>query len=144
QPSSNPSKKCTPHILPCRVHHHGAIAATTRHWNPREDALAASPSGVSKQRTHTAYFRGRKLKGTKVDVPEGYKAGVILRRSSEPIQEPAGEESDEEDAAGETYPVREEGSFDGFMVWGHDVLPDPVEDTYIRGVDEWIGFAEAM
>lgn len=35
--STSPSQEsqCTPNVLPCRVHHTGAVDASKRHWNPK-------------------------------------------------------------------------------------------------------------
>lgn len=40
--------------------------------------------------------------------------------------------------------MEEMGRFDEMVVWGHEVLPDEGEDEYVRGVEEWIAFAEAV
>lgn len=34
-------------------------------------------------------------------------------------------------------------TFDEFVVWGHEVLPAS-DDTFVKGVEEWIAFAEAV
>lgn len=34
-------------------------------------------------------------------------------------------------------------TFDEVVVWGHDQLPDQ-DDPFVRGVEEWIAFAEAL
>jgi ribonuclease H2 subunit C len=36
------------------------------------------------------------------------------------------------------------GAFDEVVVWGHGSAVDEKEDAYVRGIREWIGFAEAM
>jgi ribonuclease H2 subunit C len=40
--------------------------------------------------------------------------------------------------------VHELATFDEIVVWGHEVAPDSMEDVYVKGVEEWIGFAEAV
>ena len=32
-------------------------------------------------------------------------------------------------------------SFKEVMVWGHDAIPDDGDDSYIRGIREWVGLA---
>jgi ribonuclease H2 subunit C len=33
--------------------------------------------------------------------------------------------------------------FDNFVVWGHEI-PPAADDTFVKGVDEWIKLAEAV
>lgn len=55
------------------------------------------------------------------------------------------EEEDEENReAEEDVKILEEiGTFDEVMVWGHEQMPAG-DDVFVRGIEEWIGFAEAM
>lgn len=53
----------TPHVLPCRIHHDGPIESTERFWAPRPD----------EDGTQSAHFRGRKLRGRRVPLPDGYR-----------------------------------------------------------------------
>lgn len=34
-------------------------------------------------------------------------------------------------------------SFDEIVVWGHEMLPED-DDVYVKGVSEWLKFAEAV
>lgn len=52
-----------PNILPCRIHHDGLVESVDRYWAPVHE----------KDNTQTAYFRGRKLRGRRVVLPEGYQ-----------------------------------------------------------------------
>jgi ribonuclease H2 subunit C len=61
--SDNSTPSCAINVLPCRIQHNGPVNATTRHWTPQVSADGKS---------NTAYFRGRKLNGTVVDLPDGY------------------------------------------------------------------------
>ena len=36
------------------------------------------------------------------------------------------------------------GEFDEIVVWGHGGVVDEGSDLFVRGVREWVGFAEAM
>ena len=63
------STSCVANVLPCRIQHNGPVNATTRHWTPESS---------SDGQTNTAYFRGRKLNGKTVNLPEGYR-GMFLR-----------------------------------------------------------------
>lgn len=36
-----------------------------------------------------------------------------------------------------------QGTFDEFVVWGHEALP-AADDTFVKGVEEWLQFADAV
>ncbi|THV71669.1 ribonuclease H1 small subunit [Aureobasidium pullulans] len=142
---SEKSTSCVANVLPCRIQHNGPVNATTRHWTPESS---------SDGQTNTAYFRGRKLNGKTVNLPEGYR-GAILQKTNTilpPTITPSTSTSleDEEDASSslsstpETKILQEVATFDKIVVWGHEVQPDGQEDVYVRGVSEWIGLATAM
>jgi hypothetical protein len=61
--SETNTPSCAVNVLPCRIQHNGPVNASTRHWTPQES---------SDGKSHTAYFRGRKLKGRVVELPDGY------------------------------------------------------------------------
>lgn len=59
-----------------------------------------------------------------------------------PKQDPAkGELEDDEEP--EVKIMEEQSVFDEIMVWGHEALMDE-SDPYVRGMEEWIGFAEQV
>ncbi|MCJ1409317.1 hypothetical protein MMC19_003396 [Ptychographa xylographoides] len=64
-----------------------------------------------------------------------------------PAKEEEEEEEEEEELdEDETEPVKileEVAVFDKIVVWGHEQIPDD-EDIFVRGVEEWIDFAEAI
>jgi hypothetical protein len=39
--------------------------------------------------------------------------------------------------------LREVAGFDEIVIWGHEAVPE-ADDHFVRGVEEWIGFAETM
>lgn len=43
----------------------------------------------------------------------------------------------------ETLIMDHTATFDHVMVWDHEAVPDG-EDVYVKGIEEWIGFAEAV
>ncbi|THX26850.1 ribonuclease H1 small subunit [Aureobasidium pullulans] len=140
---SEKSTSCVANVLPCRIQHNGPVNATTRHWTPESS---------SDGQTNTAYFRGRKLNGKTVNLPEGYR-GAILQKTNTilpPTITPSTSTSleDEEDASSSSTPetkiLQEVATFDKIVVWGHEVQPDGQEDVYVRGVSEWIGLATAV
>lgn len=139
---STEEHKCIPNILPCKIHHDGPVDISTRYWNPEVDATG-----------QTAYFRGRKLRGRKVTVPEGYEGVVTIRTERTLPKEKSGVMGSENnghggqgeyiDLEGAVKVLEQKATFDEFMVWGHEQLP-PASDCYVKGVEEWIQFAEAV
>lgn len=72
---SEKTPTCAVNVLPCRIQHNGPVHASTRHWTPE------ITSDGNQNSTATAYFRGRKLNGRVLDLPEGYR-GMYLVLSS--------------------------------------------------------------
>ncbi|KAI7641008.1 hypothetical protein KC322_g20450, partial [Hortaea werneckii] len=130
------SKPLHPNILPCAIHHSGPIKVSKRYWSPTTTTTAHDNSTTTFQ---TAHFRGRKLQGRKIRLPEGY-IGKILQKTDneEEVRQPQGHEAaaktlTEGEEAGEdgnmmsdsgaTTPVRileTKGTFDSLTIWGHD------------------------
>lgn len=78
-------------------------------------------------------------------LPKGYKGFVvsstdrILPKTTQPD-----EEEDEEEKEEDVKVLEEQATFDELMVWGHEAVFDGGSDPYVRGVEEWIGFAEQV
>ena len=93
-----------------------------------------------------AYFRGRKLHAKKLKVPKGYRGVVISstdRILPKPAQDPTEDEEDSEEVP-EVMVMEEQSEFEDIMVWGHEALPDDTADPYVKGIEEWIAFAEQV
>lgn len=103
-----------------------------------------------------AYFRGRKLKGKKLSVPEGYRGVVAMMKEKEGEKNKGGdlergklrineEEKGEEDEEGvQTVGTLEEvAEFEEVIVWDHEAIRSG-EDTFVKGMEEWIRFAEVV
>ncbi|KAF2268839.1 ribonuclease H1 small subunit [Lojkania enalia] len=139
QPTSSGSQKCTPNLLPARLNHNGPINATERYWKPE-----SSEDGKPK-----AYFRGRHLHGTPLPLPSNY-TGAILHITDKNLpamdndKMEAGVDDEEESEKVEVKVAEQVGTFGEVMLWEHGGAIDKDEDTYTRGIGEWIGFAEAM
>lgn len=64
-------------------------------------------------------------------------------------KDPAKGEVEDDDAEGEAEEelevkiMEERSEFDEIMVWGHEAVMDE-SDPYVRGLEEWIGFAEQV
>ncbi|KAL1955296.1 hypothetical protein VTO42DRAFT_8828 [Malbranchea cinnamomea] len=150
----------TPNILPCRIQHDGPVPVSRRYWNPIQD------EGNEDQAT--AYFRGRKLRGTRVRIPEGY-CGLIATTSTTKLQKQSvqtnrqismppidvaesnwvvddqEEEEDkyDEEQESETTLLDTHGKFTHIQIWKHEKLPGP-DDVFAKGLNEWIRFAETI
>jgi hypothetical protein len=97
---------------------------------------------------NVSYFRGRKLHGKTVKIPEGYK-GVILSSTDQKLPKEAQaseveEDLDENEQSKDIGVLEDQAEFDEVMVWGHEALPDESTDPYVRGVEEWIALAEQV
>lgn len=100
-----------------------------------------------------AYFRGRKLHGKTLKVPEKYR-GVVVSTSERilpknEVVQARGDMVDDGDGGDEEVEkdvnvMEEQASFEEIVVWGHEVLPDGMADPYVRGVEDWIVFAEQV
>ncbi|KAK0712271.1 ribonuclease H2, subunit C [Apiosordaria backusii] len=130
--ASSSHKKTTAHLLPCKIHHTGPVEPTQSFWDPR--------TSESSSDTKEAYFRGRKLKGKPLALPEGYKGVVAV--SSLPDQNGDADVIDlEKDGHGK---LEVQAEFDEVVVWGHESLADAAADGYVRSLEEWVGVAGAI
>ncbi|KAL4786777.1 ribonuclease H2 non-catalytic subunit-domain-containing protein [Aspergillus varians] len=127
---------CTPNILPCRIHHDGPVKSLNRYWSPTVDE--------KDKNLQTSYFRGRKLRGRRVQIPEGYE-GVVAAHTDREIPTAASSESvNEEGERDEPVKILEkQATFSDYVVWGHETIP-AADDSFVKGVEEWVKFAEAM
>jgi len=62
--------------------------------------------------------------------------------SGEGLEAQDEEEGDEDNE--EMQVVEQVAAFDHVVVWNHEVLPDSLDDAYSKGIEEWIGFADAV
>ncbi|KAI9705532.1 MAG: 3'-5' exonuclease [Candelina mexicana] len=146
------STTCVPNVLPCRIDHNGPVNASERYWAPTKDCKVDDKE--------TSYFRGRKLHGRSVKIPEGYQ-GIVVTTTEHQLSDNGNRnrlsdvtskdvrlcEDDEEGDKLETQDTKvleENASFDEIVVWGHEAVPETENDPYLRSLDEWIAFAETM
>ncbi|KAE8450391.1 hypothetical protein EG329_006465 [Mollisiaceae sp. DMI_Dod_QoI] len=128
--------KCTPNVLPCRINHNGPVDASKRYWNPTQTSDGKT----------AAYFRGKKLYGKKLKVPEGYR-GVVLSSTDRILPKPSAQATEDDQDIEEEPEVKimeEQSNFDNIMVWGHESVPEDAADPYVKGIDEWIAFSEQV
>lgn len=93
-----------------------------------------------------AYFRGRKLRGQEIGVPQGYRGIVVEEAGRETTASQNTEKGDLEGEEGEQKEVtilHELGSFDKLLIWNHESMVEG-DDPFVKGLSEWIGFAEAV
>jgi len=135
-----------PNVLPCRIHHNGPTKITKRLWSPTTEADGSKAS----------YFRGRKLRGRTIRLPSAYY-GVLAKSTEKHVpqavlnpRDSTFDDGDEDLVESEEEEVPEPvkimdtvSTFDEIVVWGHDQLP-AADDTFVRGVEEWMAFAEAI
>jgi len=162
RPTSKPSpQKVTPNLLPMRIAHNGPINATARFFTPTP---TNSNNASATTTTSHAHFRGRHLHGTTIALPEGYTGAVLHitekqlprtqahqhRQTVQNGRSDGSEEDEEEEQEGvddteaETAIAEQVGEFDEIVVWGHGGVVDEGGDMYVRGLREWVGFAESM
>jgi ribonuclease H2 subunit C len=91
-----------------------------------------------------AYFRGRKLHGKKLKIPKGYRGIVISSTDRILPKETQAEDDEDAEEVPEVKIMEEQSEFEDIMVWGHEALPDDTTDPYMRGVQEWIAFADQV
>ncbi|KAI5820643.1 ribonuclease H2, subunit C [Pyronema omphalodes] len=128
-PIATSTKPASVNLLPCNILHNGPVAATKKHWDPKMEEGKC-----------TAYFRGRKLEGRNIQLPEGV-VGAILETTTDAIS-PENENEDEDD---EEEAVAKEiktlATFDKITVWGHGQVPESGDGGVVRSIEEWITFA---
>ena len=95
-----------------------------------------------------SYFRGRKLRGQEVDLPQGYRGVIVKEAGKEKTALQSHEKGDMEGEEGEEEQeeatlLKEIGSFEKIVVWNHESMVNG-DDAFVKGVSEWIDFAEAV
>ncbi|KAI1117975.1 ribonuclease H2, subunit C [Nemania sp. NC0429] len=134
-------EKTTVNLLPCRIHHDGDVNPSDAFWNPTSTEDSAP----------TVYLRGRKLQGKAVKLPEGYRGLVVEKTDAKADTSSKGEAIDEDIEVIENPndqlqvgAMQGKAAFDELMIWGHESTSDANVDPYVRGMEEWIAFAEEI
>ncbi|KAK1989277.1 ribonuclease H1/H2 small subunit [Colletotrichum cereale] len=133
---SDKNSKAIANLLPCRIHHDGPIGDANTFWNPVR----------SKDGKPLAYFRGRKLHGTTVKLPEQYR-GVVMERSDKVETQQLDNEGDGEEAEGDLVELGAmdvKAEFDEMVIWGHESSAEAASDPYVRSIEEWLTVAESI
>ncbi|KAJ3495335.1 hypothetical protein NLG97_g3465 [Lecanicillium saksenae] len=114
----------TANLLPCRIQHDGSIDPVGAYWKPVDCA----------DNTKEAYFRGRRLQGKALPLPEGYRGLVVERTPDELKKEKqlpsdATDENDDEVVAMETVgTMQATGEFDEMVIWSHESMASAAAD----------------
>ncbi|KAL6888461.1 hypothetical protein ACP4OV_009487 [Aristida adscensionis] len=115
------------HLLPCGIRQNGA-APVSDYFKPRSTGVEVD--GV---KVEEAFFRGRKLQGATLPLPDGYRGYVLeKKRASKDTQNLDDEVSD--------FVSRAE--FQKITYWNHDTTPS-AEDPLPRCF-HWLTVANAM
>lgn len=81
-------------------------------------------------------------------MPEGYRGAVVLKtdRIIPTMDQTNTEKIEDQDKNCETDVkiLKEESEFDSITIWGHESVPEETEDTYIKGIQEWISFSNLV
>lgn len=83
-----------------------------------------------------------------MDVPQGYK-GIIVKEAGkektafEKIEKESLEGEGGEEEQEEVTVLNEIGSFERVVIWNHESMVDG-DDAFVKGLGEWISFADAV
>lgn len=150
--------KTTVNLLPCRIDHDGPVNPVTPFWTPqkeestfvitptKDEFYANSTRGLGG--SSVAYFRGRRLQGRTVKLPDEYR-GVLLEREEKLEDKDALNEltdvvNVDEDEGSETEKMRTVGEYDEVVIWGHETIADATDDPYVRSIEEWLHLSDQV
>ncbi|KAK3398830.1 ribonuclease H2, subunit C [Sordaria brevicollis] len=161
---SSPNKetpKTKPNLLPCKIHHDGSVEPIESFWNPRDEdgiktayfrgrklhgypvPLPSGYRGIIASKSKSTQPSSAQSKQEQQKPRMAHEMSFVMDNSPEPEPEvvdlDAEEEREKEPQVGGEMEVQAE--FNQFVVWGHETLADAVGDGYVRGVEEWVGFA---
>ncbi|ROT41858.1 ribonuclease H1 small subunit [Sodiomyces alkalinus F11] len=157
QSGEREAPKAVANLLPCRIHHEGPVGSTDSFWKPtttppKSSGSSSSPTAPEGD-NQTAYFRGRKLQGRTVRLPEGYRGVVVEKQPEEQpaereawhhFEEMDGDEQKEEAEKEKQGVMRITAEFDRVVVWGHESTANAETDPHVRGIEEWVQVAERI
>lgn len=116
------------HQLPCCIKFNGSCPVS-HYFKPR-----SSGTEVDGLRVEEAYFRGRKLQGTTISIPNGYSGFVLGKKSS-------GKRKASDAPEGDTNHWEMKAKFDRVAYWNEESLPSK-DDSFLRCF-HWFAVAEA-
>ncbi|KAF6259160.1 ribonuclease H2 non-catalytic subunit-domain-containing protein [Scenedesmus sp. NREL 46B-D3] len=114
--------------MPFGIAHDGPCNAA-EYFAPTQEQGSAQGSSDSSSSTHfAAHFRGRRLKGTPQQLPEGYQ-GLLLKPCGGAKQGGSSSSSDTQQRSWQAL-----HSFQQMTVWNHDLVPAS-SDWHMRCID---------
>uniref|UniRef100_A0A5B7B905 Uncharacterized protein n=1 Tax=Davidia involucrata TaxID=16924 RepID=A0A5B7B905_DAVIN len=116
------------HQLPCRIKYDGPCSVS-HYFKPKPTGIEVDGLEVEE-----ACFRGRKLQGTTIPLPEGYSGFVLGKKS--PDKRKAS------DMPEESSNWEMNGKFQSVTFWNHDSLPSQ-DDAFLRSF-HWLAVAKAL
>ncbi|KAJ0980799.1 hypothetical protein J5N97_009054 [Dioscorea zingiberensis] len=117
------------HLLPCSIKHDGPCPVS-HYFKPKPSGVLVDGLNVEE-----AFFRGRKLQGVTVALPEGFQGYVLGKKKVE-----GGKSSEAMDGDSSCWQSRAE--FGNFTYWNHDTMPSK-EDPILRCF-HWFSIANAL
>ncbi|KAI8321198.1 hypothetical protein GQ54DRAFT_298149 [Martensiomyces pterosporus] len=131
--SANDVIVSAPNLLPCSIKHDGP-AKTSAYF-------LVSQQGDT---TYEASFRGRRLCGRSVTLPDNYTGHVVLESvTSQEAQDTGAFEVDSPaPPPAEQRELRSVGQFSSLVVWEHDRVP--LDDDEFTSSLEWIDVAKSI
>lgn len=115
------------HQLPCCIKYDGPTSVS-HYFKPKPTGVEIDGLSVEE-----AYFRGRKLQGTTVPLPQGY-SGFVLGKTS------PGQQADIPKENPNCWEVK--AKFHNVAVWNHDSLPSQ-NDAFLRAF-HWFAVAKSL
>ncbi|KAL8229396.1 hypothetical protein R6Q57_014296 [Mikania cordata] len=116
------------HQLPCCIKYNGP-SPVSQYFKPKSTGIEVDGLNVKE-----AHFRGRKLQGTTVSLPDGYSGFVIGRKTC--VKRKAS------DTNGGMTAWQANAKFQNITIWNHDNLPSK-EDAFLRAF-HWFDVAKAL
>lgn len=106
------------------------------------------PSLTSTDEKSVAYFRGRKLYGKTVPLPQQYQGVVIEELAADTPEQPLPtdleSEEDQHMAPEKRKELQVKAEFNEMTIWDHEAMVDAAEDPYLRSMEEWVQLAEQV
>ncbi|MCL7043699.1 hypothetical protein MKW94_003628 [Papaver nudicaule] len=117
------------HQLPCCIKHDGP-SSVSQYFKPNKSGIVME-NGISVEETQ---FRGRKLQGANIPLPQGY-SGYVLGKKKKPIKRKTYEEEEDRDCWDTC------ARFKSITYWNHDNVPSQ-DDVLLRSF-HWFKIANA-
>ncbi|KAM1234972.1 hypothetical protein ACFX2I_004499 [Malus domestica] len=117
------------HLLPCSIKFNGP-SSVSQYFKPKSTGIESE--GL---RTQEAYFRGRKLQGASIPIPDGYSGFVLGKKS-------LGKRKASDNSDGSSNCWEMNAKYKSITYWNHDCLPSQ-DDAFLRCF-HWLSVAKSM